>query len=300
MAGIGLTMEAINQNPVMYELALDHIWSSGPRDMTDWLRTWVAARYGSSMATEEVHAAWQVLLRTCYDVLDKAQGNGFWGVTKSVIEKRPSLIQEQVVMSGFQETKLKYDACELITAWSSLIAAARDAETRLQPLAALALAGSAFLLDLLDVSRQVLSNLAMALFLEMTQRIASSAGQSGDKPGMNTTGGMLRSLRLEFLNICDDLDTMLGTEPHFMLGPWVEGAKRLADANMGAQERALYEFNARNLVTRWGPNGQISDYSSRLWSGLISDYYKPRWQLVLDFMVDHYTGSRLKGTYEQA
>jgi alpha-N-acetylglucosaminidase len=104
----------------------------------------------------------------------------------------------------------------------------------------------------------------------------------------------LRDLREQFLGILDDMDSLLGTTPFFMFGPWVEGAKsfsKLAPSGKGSvhdptAEEALYEFNARNLVTMWGPDGQISDYSARLWSGLISDYYKPRWKIALDSAIE--------------
>ena len=43
------------------------------------------------VATEPMHAAWALLARSAYSAFDRAQGNGFWGTTKSVIEKRPSL-----------------------------------------------------------------------------------------------------------------------------------------------------------------------------------------------------------------
>lgn len=36
-----------------------------------------------------------------------------------------------------------------------------------------------------------------------------------------------------------------------------------------------YESNARRIITIWGP--PINDYSARIWSGLIRDYYLPRW-----------------------
>ena len=32
-------------------------------------------------------------------------------------------------------------------------------------------------------------------------------------------------------------------------------------------------------VTLWGPRGEIADYASKQWNGLIGDYYLPRWQL---------------------
>lgn len=44
-----------------------------------------------------------------------------------------------------------------------------------------------------------------------------------------------------------------------------------------------YEQNARRLVTRWGP--PVDDYAAKIWSGLIRDYYLPRWE--------HFIQSRL-------
>ena len=47
--------------------------------------------------------------------------------------------------------------------------------------------------------------------------------------------------------------------------------------------KELYEFNAKALVTTWGSynqaeSGGLKDYSNRQWSGLIGDFYKPRWE----------------------
>ena len=66
--------------------------------------------------------------------------------------------------------------------------------------------------------------------------------------------------------------------PYFSFELWESSAQNLtcaASASCGGdgadaeKEKALYAYNARNLVTMWGPNGQIGDYSSRLWGGLI-------------------------------
>ena len=61
-----------------------------------------------------------------------------------------------------------------------------------------------------------------------------------------------------------------------MLGPWLEAAKALAT---NEEEARLYEFNARNQITLWGPDGQILDYGGKQWSGLMEDYYIPRWKM---------------------
>lgn len=47
------------------------------------------------------------------------------------------------------------------------------------------------------------------------------------------------------------------------------------------EEMRLYEYNARNQITLWGPNGEIRDYANKQWSGMVADYFKPRWELFL-------------------
>jgi len=44
-----------------------------------------------------------------------------------------------------------------------------------------------------------------------------------------------------------------------------------------------YKLNAKSLITTWGSfnqceTGGLHDYSNRQWSGLIGDFYKPRWE----------------------
>ena len=39
------------------------------------------------------------------------------------------------------------------------------------------------------------------------------------------------------------------------------------------QEKDLYEYNARNQVTLWGPTGNILDYGCKHWSALTKHYY---------------------------
>ncbi|KAL1443372.1 hypothetical protein MTO96_007460 [Rhipicephalus appendiculatus] len=49
----------------------------------------------------------------------------------------------------------------------------------------------------------------------------------------------------------------------------------------GLRESDLYEYNARNQITLWGPKGEIRDYAAKQWSGLVRSYYMPRWELFL-------------------
>ncbi len=86
----------------------------------------------------------------------------------------------------------------------------------------------------------------------------------------------------------------------FLLGRWTEAAKEFGT---NEAERTLLEFNARNQVapssgcrrlmerplcarrvqiTLWGPHGEITEYASKPFSGLVSDYYARRWTMFME------------------
>ncbi len=68
LMGMGLTMEGIDQNPVVYELMTDAMWTSNRIDIDKWLDDYVKSRYGEE--TKEVKAAWQILLHEIYTNTD--------------------------------------------------------------------------------------------------------------------------------------------------------------------------------------------------------------------------------------
>ena len=75
-----------------------------------------------------------------------------------------------------------------------------------------------------------------------------------------------------------NLDAYLASHESFLLGRWLQGAQDWATSD---SERALYEYNARNQITLWGPDGQIEDYAAKNWAGLLGGYYSQRWQLLI-------------------
>lgn len=53
------------------------------------------------------------------------------------------------------------------------------------------------------------------------------------------------------------------------------GCRRKAEEVGGDESNFL--FNAKNQITLWGPHGEINDYSTRQWNGLVGDYHFHRW-----------------------
>ncbi len=118
--------------------------------------------------------------------------------------------------------------------------------------------------DLVNISRQVLSSSTTVLY----HRILAAYKDN------NLEKLQARSQQLQALIL--DLDELLATRREFLLGNWLEDAKRWGDT---AAERQRCEWNARNILTLWGNRDSgLHDYACKEWSGLLSSFYLPRWQ----------------------
>lgn len=241
LKGIGLTMEAIEQTPVLYELMTDNTWSDRPINLQEWLKKYIRNRYGAN--NEEIEKAWDVLVQTVYN------GQVIRDGAESIIVSRPTF-------EGYRRwarTKLNYAPEDLLPAWDLFVEAIPQFGS-----------SDGFQYDLVDLTRQILANYA----LPVQQQIAS-AYKNNDKESF-------AQYSREFLELIDDLDRLLATRKDFLLGPWLADARSWGTT---PDEQALYEQNARDLITLWGgADNRLHEYSCRQWSGLISDFYKPRWE----------------------
>jgi hypothetical protein len=59
LAGLGLAMEGMYQNEIVYELTLDVPWQTSVIDVEQWLSKWVARRYGSQPSVPGAHLVQQ-------------------------------------------------------------------------------------------------------------------------------------------------------------------------------------------------------------------------------------------------
>jgi len=124
--------------------------------------------------------------------------------------------------------------------------------------------------DLIDLTRQIMANRADSL-----QQLLAFAYQHGD----TTT---YHACSRQFLQIILDMDTLLAARPEWCLSTWIESARAWGTT---PAEKDLYERNARNLITTWGPKTcTLHDYSWRLWSGMLRDFYYPRWKQYFDYL----------------
>ncbi|MGC4102170.1 alpha-N-acetylglucosaminidase [Ferruginibacter sp.] len=245
MKGIGLTMEGIEQNPVLYELMTHNTWRDEIINVDEWLPGYIFNRYG--VKNKEALQAWNILRKTVYTVPQekyKRDGN------ESIIQARPTMDSS----SRWANTRLNYDAKELLPAWDAMMKALPACNN-----------SDGFQYDLVDIARQVLVNYASPL----QQKFVKAFNEK------NAT--VFSQYSKQFIELIDDVDKLLATRKDFLLGPWIAAARKCGHDD---KEKALYEMNAKDLITLWGDeNCPLNEYACRQWSGLLSDFYKPRWQL---------------------
>ncbi len=97
--------------------------------------------------------------------------------------------------------------------------------------------------------------------------------QAIDNAYLNDDNRKAEELETLFLELALGMDRALLSHPTARLERWLGYARK--HGNTEALQN-YFERNARRIVTIWGP--PVDDYSARIWSGLIRDYYVPRWQ----------------------
>ena len=257
MVAIGFTPEAIETNPIMYEVLLDMPWRTESPAVADWVLAYQNRRYGTgSTPSDDAADAWLTLLEGAY------QYHWDWK-TSSKMEHSPAVTMS--VNEGM------YSATKYAEALRSLVAAGTSGQvnsTRVGP----------YDYDVIDLSRQVLAD----LFVDV-HSMFEPAFQLWQFSNINSTDAV-EPLGQMLLEMIEDMDGLLGTNINYLFGQWQTAARNSPNTKTDA-ERANREYNARNQVTLWGPTGQIDDYAAKQWSGLMSRYYGGRWKLFVDTLV---------------
>lgn len=263
VVGSGLFMESIVQNPVFYELAFEMPLHKDSVKLDQWLEQYATRRYGAS--SDAADKAWELLLAGPYRP-------GTNGVEKSsIICARPAIdVKKSGPNAGFD---IPYEPALLIEAEALLL---KDAE-KLK-------ASKPYRFDIIDVQRQVMSNLGQEI-----HKKTAEAFRKKDKAAF-----VLHSKR--FLDLLKDTDVLLRTRTEFNFDKWLTDARAWGNTK---DEKDLYERAASSLVTIWGGQTDVRqfDYSWREWTGLIEGYYLQRWSQFYAMLQEHLD----KGTnYDEA
>ncbi len=250
LVGIGALPEGIENNAMIYDLLYDLPWTAEDLTRETWLQKYVFMRYGAAPGTEAYESllsAWRILGAGVYNCpTDRQQGT-----TESVFLMRPAL--KPGTVSSWANSTWYWDMTELRTALYAMLSVSDVMQTNVN-----------FRYDLVDLMRQALADLGK----QTLDSINAASGTERD------------AIAQRFLQLILDQDRLLGTRTEFRLGRWTEMARALGTT---ADEKTLYEKNARMLLTTWGDRAQcetggLHDYANREWNGLLSSYYYPRWK----------------------
>ncbi|KAK0934967.1 hypothetical protein LTR29_013464 [Friedmanniomyces endolithicus] len=292
MVGMGLTMEGQEGNEIMYDILLDQAWSSTPLSSSTYFHDWVTARYhGPATLPAGLYSAWESMRKTVYN---NTQINVANAVTKSIFELAPNTTG-LLNRTGHHPTTIQYNPAVLVQAWNDFYGAAAQEPSLWD--------NPAYTFDLTDITRQVMAD----AFYPLYTAFVAASNHSNSATYNATTAAQTGQQLITLLSSLDALLAASGHPEHYSLAYWMAEARAWASSSSlsnitsavttnasyaTTQQMAnFYEYNARNQITLWGPTGEISDYASKQWAGLISSYYVPRWSLFVEYTLNGSTAA---------
>jgi alpha-N-acetylglucosaminidase len=268
LVGFGLTMEGQEGNEIMYDLLLDQAWSGSPIDTETYFHNWVTRRYaGNGSVPDQLYSGWETMRSTVYNNTDL---NSAKAVTRSILELSPNITGLAGQTIEYGGTTVNYDPAMLVSVFHIMFDAAQTNPALWQ--------NPAYQYDMVDITRQVYGNYFLTAYQSLVSIYNSSQYSNNTiaAAGKNLTG------------LLNTLDTVLSTNEAFSLSTRLSAAQSLTANDTLAD---FYEYDARNQITLWGPNGEISDYASKSWGGLVSGYYVPRWEIFIGYLEETEIGS---------
>ncbi|MCM1110880.1 MAG: alpha-N-acetylglucosaminidase [Clostridium sp.] len=259
MVGVGLTMEGIENNPVMYEMMTELPWLDTVPDADTWLESYIRARYSMDRIPGDLDRAWKLLAHSIYDSKPYTRQQG---TTESVFCARPALDIRDA--SSWAGSEPYYNPDDVILA-ASLFDLCRNA--------GIGAGNNNFEYDYVDIMRQANAERARRL----NDSIAA-AFRAGNLAAFDRNSAA-------FLRLMERQDSLLATRPEFRLSTWLDRAREVAPTE---EDIPLMEWNARLLISTWGDRaaadrGGLHDYGNREWNGMLSPdgLYGRRWRLWL-------------------
>ncbi|MDH3069610.1 alpha-N-acetylglucosaminidase [Akkermansia sp. N21169] len=256
LQGLGLISEGVETNPMYYEFFFQRLWSPKEQvqtadEISSWMKTYAQNRYGS--APEPVLKGLQLLERSVYSPQRMQEG-----CTESILCARPGRNVQKA--STWSSGQIYYNTEDVINAAAAYLQAARENPELLRQ--------ETFRYDLIDILRQMISDMARPLLAEAMQ-----AYDSGDKKEFEAKASL-------FLDLINNTDQLLGTYPQWRFGQMYE---RAIAKGRTPEEKNNMAMACKRLVTTWsGHIDGLNDYSHRQLAGLMKDFYGKRWQLFFD------------------
>ncbi|MBQ6707749.1 MAG: alpha-N-acetylglucosaminidase C-terminal domain-containing protein [Clostridia bacterium] len=247
LCGLALTSEGYAQNPMYYDLAFDMMTAQKDVMLDDFISSYASRRWGSDY--KEVA---KILSETCYGDYDIPH-------LGSAVAARPAVLLNHTAPYDIVTTP--YDNKKLLRAVEILIKNEIESD--------------AYLYDVCDILRQVLSNLSLDTFDKAIERYKKHDADLYEKHSNN------------FLEILSDLNRLLLTRPEFSLKARVDSARALAKTD---EEKNFYEVIALSQISIYGhiDKAQLYDYAWKELGGFIDSYYAVRWRKFFELLAENF------------
>ncbi|MEV6317185.1 alpha-N-acetylglucosaminidase [Streptomyces sp. NPDC051776] len=256
LRGVAYMPEAVERDPAALELFSELAWRDEPVDRAAWFDGYADLRYGGR--DQRAREAFAALRGTTYEISSR-DGRPH----DSIFASRPSL----TAASGthYATHTPAFDPAGFDTAFAALL----GVRARLR-------GSDAYRYDVTDAARQALANRSWQLLPQLR-----TAYERKDRDTFRALAG----LWLKLMTLSEEVT---GSHRLFLLGPWLEDAKRMASSG---EESAALERTARVLVTTWADRGtadggRLANYANRDWQGLIGDFHLPQWRAFLEELED--------------
>eukprot|EP01060_Flectonema_neradi_P001641 TRINITY_DN10998_c1_g1_i1.p1 TRINITY_DN10998_c1_g1~~TRINITY_DN10998_c1_g1_i1.p1 ORF type:complete len:1355 (+),score=254.51 TRINITY_DN10998_c1_g1_i1:39-4103(+) len=243
LTGLGITMEGLNQNEIIYDFALDLAWEGLVGETDDWLTKWVFSRYNSL----DPLAGWIQLFKTVYHSSMEPPLN------KWVLFGRPSLESKCSCLFCDRESPVH-------KGWALFLNCKDSLKDNL-----------AWRNDLAKFTMLVLETEACRTIDKFVSLVDNY--HIDDTDSIPLIEEVLEQVE-EILLVMDDV---LATDVDTKVACWFSDA---VSRGLSDEEKSSFLTAAARLVTSWGPTAILNDYSKRHWSGLVGSYYRSRWRIL--------------------
>ncbi|MFG2292132.1 alpha-N-acetylglucosaminidase TIM-barrel domain-containing protein [Streptomyces sp. NPDC048603] len=257
--GTAYMPEATGRDAAAFELFGELAWREETIDRAAWFARYADFRYGAP--DPAARTAFAGLAATAYRLTSR-DGRPH----DSLFTRRPRL---------HSSSATAFDQAGFDRAFAALL----DVAPALR-------ASDAYRHDLTDLARQALANRSRTL-----HQVLRTAWLSGD-------AATFRPVAALWLKLMRMADTMAGCHRDFLLGPWLEAAKRFAT---DPAEAAGLERTARALITTWADRPAattLNNYAGRDWHGLIAGLHLPQWEEYLREHAEALEGDRAPAAFD--
>lgn len=267
--GIGMTCEASENNPVLYDFLFESVWqlsaedSAVPVNIENWIEQYAERRYGRKSIS--ANRAWKILLNTVYKAEKNMLGQG---APECIVNARPGFGLKSA--STWGNSLIGYNS-ELLERAEMLLSEDYD----------LLSDSDGYNYDLVSVGQQVLSNKALDCY--------NNISKAYEEKNISD----FKKFSKDFLNLADEMNAVTGKNKYYSFKRYSEFVKALADGKDDFTKR-VYGMSAKMLITTFGAyimsESGLHDYSNRQWSGLIRNFYKLRWEMFFEKCLKELSG----------